>query len=121
MQRLINRGFFLKLQWNQGLFLKLQKIFLRCDLPKTAKTLDSILKLRWKAQPTWPPWPTRWLTCTLPLSPLPLRPTGGLQGRLWLKRGRRFMAIWPLRRCPNIALWSLARFLKYCVTMSPTH
>lgn len=42
MRRKINGGFFLKLQWNRGLFLKLQKIFLRCHSPKTAKNPDSI-------------------------------------------------------------------------------
>lgn len=50
MQRLINEGFFLKIRWNRGLFLKLQKIFLSRNPIKTPETPDSILKLHWKAQ-----------------------------------------------------------------------
>jgi len=50
MQRLINEGFFLKIHWNRGLFLKLQKIFLSRNPIKTPETPDSILKLHWKAQ-----------------------------------------------------------------------
>jgi hypothetical protein len=49
MQRMIDEGFFLNLHWKRGLFLKLQKIFLSYDPTKTAKTPDSILKLRWTA------------------------------------------------------------------------
>jgi hypothetical protein len=49
MQRLINEGFFLKIHWNRGLFLKLQKIFLSRNPIKTPETPDSILKLHWKA------------------------------------------------------------------------
>jgi hypothetical protein len=47
MQRMINEGFFLKLRWKSGLFLKLHWIFLSCNPVKTPKTPDSILKLRW--------------------------------------------------------------------------
>ena len=50
MKRKINGGFFLKLQRNRGLFLRLQKIFLRCHPQKTAKIPDSTLKIRWKSQ-----------------------------------------------------------------------
>jgi hypothetical protein len=47
MQRMINEGFFLKLRWKSGLFIKLHWIFLSCNPVKTPKTPDSILKLRW--------------------------------------------------------------------------
>jgi hypothetical protein len=50
MQRMINEGFFLKLRWKSGLFLKLHWIFLSCNPVKTPKTPDSILKLRWTVQ-----------------------------------------------------------------------
>lgn len=49
MYRILNEGFFLRLHWNPGFFLKLQKIFLSCNPTETPKTPHSSLELHWKS------------------------------------------------------------------------